>query len=42
MATYDVGYVFRGVTDAKQEDVVLDRALAVSTAKVLPMHLADA
>ncbi|SBT66811.1 ADP-ribose pyrophosphatase YjhB, NUDIX family [Micromonospora sediminicola] len=50
-------YVFRGVTDARQEDVVLgegqamvfvprdqvlDRPLAISTAKVLPLHLADA
>lgn len=49
-------YVFRGATDARQEDVVLgegqamvfvprdqvlDRDLAVSAAKVLPLHLAE-
>lgn len=49
-------HVFRGDTDARQEDVVLgegqamvfvprdevlDRELAVSAAKVLPMHLAE-
>ncbi|GHJ16599.1 NUDIX hydrolase [Micromonospora sp. AKA38] len=49
-------YVFRGTTDARQEDVVLgegqamvfvprdqvlDRELAVGTAKVLSLHLAD-
>ena len=49
-------YVFRGATDARQEDVVLgegqamvfvprdqvlDRELAVSAAKVLPLHLAE-
>ncbi|WP_431934277.1 NUDIX hydrolase [Micromonospora sp. RP3T] len=49
-------YVFRGRTEARQEDVVLgegqamvfvprdqvlDRELAVSAAKILPLHLAD-